>query len=80
MSSLDTLAAHLQAVLSDARRDLGLPDADLSSPEDMLAEAARISELVTGRMRTIEEQLGTLEVTRSAVRSYLVSDAPLATH
>ena len=76
MSNVNTLAAHLQTVLAEARESLGLPDVDLSSPEEMLAEAARISELVSSRMRTIDDQIGTLNVSRSAVRSYLRSEAP----
>lgn len=76
MSDIDTLAAHLQAELSDARKSLGLPDIELPSPQEMLAEAARIAELVNGRMREIEDQLGRLKTTRAAAHSYLVSDGP----
>ena len=76
MSDIDTLAAHLQTELAEARKSLGLPDIELSSPQGMLAEAARLAELVNGRMREIEDQLGKLETTRAAARSYLISDGP----
>ena len=75
MSNVDTLAAQLQAVVAEARHSLGLPDVELSSPQEMLAEAARISELVTARMQHIEDQLGSLDATRSATRSYLAGQA-----
>ncbi len=78
VKDVDTLAAHLQAVVAEARNELGLPDIELSSPQEMLAEAARISELVTVRMRNIEEQLGGLDATRSAARSYLAAETTLA--
>ena len=78
MSQVETLASHLQTALNEARESLGLPDADLSTPEEMLAEAARLSELVTNRMQTIEDQLGGLDVTRSSVRGYLAGEATLA--
>lgn len=78
MKDVDGLAAQLQAVVAEARQSLGLPDVDLSSPQEMLAEAARISELVTVRMRNIEEQLGTLDATRSATRGYLAGQATVA--
>ena len=76
MSDVDTLAARLQTELAEARRSLGLPDIELSSTQGMLAEAARIADLVNGRMREIEGQLGKLETTRAAARSYLISDGP----
>ena len=78
MSNVDTLATHLQAVLSEARQSLGLPEVELSSPEEMLAEAARISQLVTSRMQNIQEQLGNLDATRSAAHGYLAGQATLA--
>ena len=78
MKDLDTLAAQLQDVVGEARQSLGLPDVELSSPREMLAEAARISELVTARMHNIEEQLGTLDATRSAARGYLAGQATVA--
>ena len=78
MRNVDGLAAQLQAVVAAARESLGLPNVDLSSPEEMLAEAARISELVTARMRNIEEQLGTLDATRTAAHSYLAGQATVA--
>jgi hypothetical protein len=78
MNDVDTLAAVLQTVLSEARESLGLPEIELSSPEAMLAEAARISELVSSRMRNIEEQLGNLDATRSAAHGYLAGEATLA--
>ena len=78
MNDVDTLAAHLQAAVADARHDLGLPEIQLSTPQEMLAEAARISELVTSRMQTIEEQLGTLDATRSAAHGYLAGQATVA--
>lgn len=79
MKNVDTLSAALQSVLSEARESLGLPEVELSSPEEMLAEAARISQLVTTRMRSIEEQLGNLDATRSAAHGYLAGQATLAT-
>lgn len=79
MTQVDTLTNHLQRVLSEARESLGLPEVELSTPQEMLAEAARLSELVTGRMQTIQDQLGGLDVTRSAVRGYLAGEATLAT-
>jgi hypothetical protein len=78
MNDVDALTAGLHAVLSEARESLGLPEIELTSPEEMLADAARISELVTGRMQTIEEQLGNLDATRSAAHSYLAGQATLA--
>lgn len=78
MKDVDTLAAAMQATLSEARQSLGLPEVELTSPEEMLAEAARISELVTTRMRTIEEQLGKLAATRSAAHGYLAGQATVA--
>lgn len=79
MSRVETLASHLQAALNEARESLGLPAVDLSTPDEMLTEAARLSELVTNRMQTIEDQLGGLDVTRAAVRGYLAGEATLAT-
>ena len=78
MKHVDTLAAQLQAVVAEARENLGLPEIALSSPEEMLAEAARISELVTVRMQHIEEQLGNLDATRSAAHTYLAAETTLA--
>jgi hypothetical protein len=78
MKNVATLADALGAVLAEARESLGLPEVELSSPEEMLAEAARISELVSGRMRTIEEQLGGLDATRAAAHGYLAGQATLA--
>ena len=78
MKHVDGLAAELQAVVAEARQSLGLPDVDLASPQEMLAEAARISELVSARMKNIEEQLGTLDATRSAAHSYLAGQATIA--
>lgn len=78
MKHVDTLAAQLQAVLAEARENLGLPEIALSSPEEMLAEAARISDLVTARMHNIEEQLGNLDATRSAAHTYLAVQATVA--
>ena len=78
MTDVDTLAGQLQAVVAEAREGLGLPEVELSSPQEILAEAARISELVTARMRTIEDQLGNLDATRSAARSYLAAETTLA--
>jgi hypothetical protein len=43
----------------------------------MLKEAGRLAGLVAGQMADIEEQLGTLGTTRSAVRRYLSSDSPM---
>ena len=78
MKNVDALAEELEAVLSEARESLGLPEVEWSSPEEMLADAARISELVAGRMRTIEEQLGGLDATRAAAHGYLAGQATLA--
>lgn len=78
MKNVDTLATHLQTMLSEARQSLGLPEVELSSPEEMLAEAARISQLVASRMQSIEEQLGNLDATRSAAHGYLAGQATLA--
>ncbi len=77
MRDIDTLATHLHAELSRARAGLGLSVIALTTPEEMLAEAERISGLVTVRMQTIEEQLGTLGTTRAAARTYLASDNPI---
>ena len=78
MKDLDTLAAQLQAVVGEARQSLGLPDVELSSSQEMLAEAARISELVNARMQHIAEQLDNLDATRSAAHSYLAAETTLA--
>lgn len=78
MKSVDTLAAQLQAIVAEARENLGLPAVELSDPEELLAEAARLSELVTTRMRTIEEQLDNLDATRSAAHGYLAGEATVA--
>lgn len=76
MSDVETLAAALRAELSRAREELGLPDLPVTGPEEMLAEAKRIADVVDTRMRTIKDQLITLDTTRSAARSYLSSDTP----
>lgn len=78
MKDAETLAAELRAVVADARHNLGLPEVELASPREILAEAARISELVTARMHNIEEQLGTLDATRTAARGYLAGQATVA--
>lgn len=78
MTQVETLANHLETVLSEARASLGLPTVELPSPEEMLAEAARLSELVAVRMQTIQNQLDGLDTTRSAVRGYLAGEATVS--
>ncbi len=78
MNGVDRLTAQLRTALSKAREDLGLPAIDLDTPEAMLAEADRLSEVVATRMKTIESQLDTLETTRTAARGYLAGEATRA--
>ncbi len=78
MNDVDRLTAQLRTELSKAREDLGLPAIDFDTPEAMLAEADRLSEVVATRMKTIESQLGTLETTRTAALGYLAGEATRA--